>query len=188
MSGTPIGKHLERVEDDQSVSGIDRLIATVRSGIGRKWFSSQELKPTIPTMKYNSITGRYEYRNGNQLVIANGGSAATDVLTCPAGRRYIVRFISSSNDTTDTRYNMAGVIGGTAIDFLITGDATDGTRIAILVGAPFYVPVLGMATLETAILNPIVLDAGDTLTITQVDYVALDGTVYNYIIEEIVAI
>lgn len=186
MAGIEKSRHLKAIDDDQSISGITTLWATLKNQIGRKWWASQEVKPTIPLGVYNSTSGRYEPIKGSQLLIQDTTSLDTYTLTVPAGHRYIVRYVSATNGTTNTTWAMDLVIDGVTLANVTppqTANIVAGNP-CMLVGSPMIVDSLGNINPGTP-SGIIELNPGDQLSTFQAGFVALDVIEINVVVEDI---
>lgn len=86
MTGTPQNKHLEKIEDDQSINGIDRVELSVRNDAGRKWFISQAITPIVETGTYDSSTGLILLKHVGMVISVEDTSQAAHTITVPHGQ------------------------------------------------------------------------------------------------------
>lgn len=182
--GIPQSKHLERIEPDQSIQGINNMDNTIRTEAGRKWFISQAMLPHLSIGQYNSITGRFEFSHGQLSSYNDTASDATATLTCPANRIYRVLFVSALDATTATSYVLQAVIGGTTIT-LMPNDVNNMPigETHVIMGTTLSLDSGGVT--HPTITIPITLRPGDTMTVTASDFVALDNMDFWFIFEEI---
>lgn len=157
--------------------------ATINEKDINNWFESREIKPTSGIFVYNSTSKRYEFMRGSQSVTHNTTSAAAATLTCPAGHRYIVKLVNSNDDTTAVSYSVVAAINGTNISLLADGNAVGIDERQTLIGAPFFVEAAG--TMHAAVMGPIELNAGDSISVTATGFVALDGRSTVFLYEDI---
>jgi len=160
MTGTPQNKHLEKIEDDQSIKGIDTLDDTLKNERGRHYFVSQEIKPSIEKAWYNPNTGRYVLGPFGMFTSESEFTSVSQqdlTLTCPAGFRYEVYYAQIINATQATSGNFTAVIGGNT--FTSPSTTANGTS---------AIPILGSnasgSVSAYGAIGPICLDAGDTFT------------------------
>jgi len=183
MAGKQQSEWLKEIDDDQNVNGLERLTTTLKNALNKHWFHSQVIQPTTQLFQYNSVTGRYETMfSDTQTITANTANAATSTLTCPAGRSYKVYWATRNNATRAATYTLDAVINGVALALI----PDDGQTIAINEARLFFGPssYLDLGTLGHIVLPYIILQPGDTLTITDTTWVALDGQTTNWIYQE----
>jgi len=181
---TEVKKFIEPKKEhtDEFLTTIKNLWANTRSG--RRMFASREIKPVITVGQYNSQSEKYEPFLGTEQISIVATSAAAHTLTCPAGKRYKVKFCSSQDDTTaPTSMTLSGTLNGTAVTWLVQG-SYDAAQIATLVGSVFGAGTGG--ALWSAILLPITLNGGDTLTATAGGFQVADVRSTTFVYEEFV--
>jgi len=186
MTGIDQSQYLKNVEDDQNVNTIVDIMLTVKNTIGKKYFWSKMLNNFFHFGKYNQSTGRIELSNVEQGIATLATDVATHTLTCPANRRYHVKFCSSVEGGFATRaYSLAAVQSGTTVNYLAAGGVMAVGIAQVLIGTPFCINNAG--AFNPAIPNPITLNPGDTLGITMDGLIAGDGhhTYWVYDVERI---
>lgn len=183
MTGIESSKWLKNIESDQNANGIERIWLTIRNELRRKWFVSQSVAPTIKIGEYNSYTGKFEPIRGSQAIQYSTVSLGTNSLTCPSGHRYIVKYASILNSTTGTGVTLSGSINGSAITLLTYAATVTGVNM-VTIGMPFTIDAV--AGFFPAIMNPIELNPGDSLTMTSDGFVALDAMQYVWVYEDVV--
>lgn len=189
MTGTPPQKHLSKIEDDQSIQGIDTIDDTIRNDAGRKFFVSQEIGPKADMAWYNRTTGRlipgpYGYFVPNSSWTTTSAAALT--LTCAAGHRYRVYYAGARNATQATDLVLSGVIGGNAwTEFNTTNGFTFATTETIaLIGTTGGQVYDGVGVIGKPGINELWLNAGDTLTMTLGTYAAGNNTEHLFMFED----
>lgn len=155
----PIVKEHLKLKDDQIIKRIEEIDDNERPF--QKMFESRELKPVIIIGRYDK--GSKKYVIGSWLdsmtskVAFNTASVASLTLTCAAGHRYRVINAGAQNATQASTHTLSGVLGGNVIGQL--GLTSSVTSYAYFFTGAGTAPTFGG-------VNPIWMEAGDTLTIT----------------------
>lgn len=175
-----------RYEKDQMVDGIDTIPLTPRNDWGRKWALSQLVSPDIDLLRYNSISGHYEFKDGEITGAVDTTSAGAHTLTVPAGRMYRLLFAQSSNATRPIQISLTLTLGGVAQNVIIDPQAWNAAGdIAQVVGRPGWVSD-SVGNLHPCVdLRDIIMRPGDTAVITDTAFVIADGRTTNWTYEEI---
>jgi hypothetical protein len=164
---------LREIDNDQNVQGINTLDDTQKDGAGKRWFPSQVIQPGIVLGHYNPSEGRYELVTpyyGEHTLVYDDTSASTYTLTAPAGHRYRVVWFAHFNITRASTITAQATIGGvTAAAF---ASSVSANTVAI---GRWAVAVGGMSSGATN-TSPmeVVLNPGDSITITDTTFVAAD--------------
>lgn len=173
--GTPQQKHLERIEVDQSIQGIEQLDDTIRNDAGRHFFVSQAIQPGIDQGWYNPQTGRYVLGVPEHLthtIDADNTSAATSSWTVPTGRKWIIHGLFGSNNNRAT--GLTVTIGGVVCNRTANNSVTQ-TLSYHMIGSS------GSAVMQSGL----VLDAGTTIALTDQAFVAADVVNHTIVYREI---
>lgn len=187
MVGVQPQKHLQKIEDDQSINGIETIDDTVKNEAGRKWFISQAITPVVVMGGYSDDTGKIVLQSPSwrDSMVPNSShttaSAAALTLTCATGHRYRVYYAGARNATQATNLTLSGVIGGnTWTSFNCAGSVSTQTTIPAIGGIGQTDAAAGWA----GSVNEIWLNAADTLTMTLTVYAAGNNTEHLFMFED----
>lgn len=178
MTGIPQNKHLEKIEDDQSLNGINSIDDTIRNEAGRHWFVSQAIQPNMQMGYYSPTTGRFtlggaSWRDNMTCEMAfTTASAAASTLTCATGHRYEVTQAGAMNASQASTTALTITKSGSSTSALVTTSSGTTMQNAIGNGA-------GTAT-AVSFVGPVWLDAGDTLTLTLNTYAGGNDTEHYF--------
>jgi hypothetical protein len=177
---------LKDVDIDQNVNGLATLTQTLKNALNKRWFASQVVQPVVYIGTYNHATGKYELNSNYQSAILILTDVAVHTLTCPDGFRYKVTFVTSAEGGFATRnFTMSAQLSGITIMMLAASGVMAVGVPQVLIGSPFCINNAG--TFNPAIPNPIVMNPGDSLSVTQAGWIVGDGhsTAFVYEVEVI---
>lgn len=188
MTGTPQNRHLEKIEDDQSIQGISRIEDTIRNDAGRKYFVSQSIQPVLSQGYYDPATGRYVL--GQPLpTTATTVSAALNTpsvtLTCPVNHVYKVIHVNGSNNTTASLWTLTYTPnGGTAIALHRSIGAATAAAAAIAPLMGYSAATQATTACPSQFAGPLYMRSGDTLNVENTNDVAGDTITISFIYED----
>ena len=191
MNGRSMKDWLRNVFVDQNLNDLEHIDQTVMNGV-RRWFRSQTLIPTLDTGHYDTASGKYTLGPPSPSVIdaknivtettVSTASLATVTVTVPAGHAW--KMILASNRNSDRAHESTLTYtpnGGVASVFqsqaLVLVDSTD----SLLGGSKIGTTITG-----STMNGPLWMQAGDTLTITDDTFVAVDDVRKDFIYEDYV--
>lgn len=148
-----------------------------------KFFFSREIKPVVSFGTYNHYTKKIEFGTGYLKGSYDTTAAATTVLTVTAGQTWRIIYAAMTNGTRNFGVQLSGVIGGVTMTLISDTGAAAVTSTKVI-------PIIGgngpcFATTIPCLAGPLILRGGDSLTMTDTAYVALDTTKHIWLYEVI---
>lgn len=185
IEGRQLKDWLRGITKDQNLEDLDHVSNTRVDGL-RRWFRSAELVPTLQTGYYDEDTGTYAvgmippvpieaFTGSATLERANDtSSAATYVLTPPAGHLYVVVSANIRNSTDVASPTLFATVSGTAMYLCDSPAAVNVSAVAIgfqcLGGA-----VGGNTNVQTYVPSKgFPIQYGDTMTLSDQNFTAGD--------------
>lgn len=187
MTGKPMSEWLNKITDDQNLNDLDEVTLTRLDGL-RRWFASRVLGFNINTGYYDDDNGvvilgprkATEY-DSTPNADYDATSAGARTLTVPAGHKYFLRIACTENDTRAPTLNVVATINAEACVLVDTGAGS-----AIQAEINYVVGAAGANTNVYSAGTGFWMNAGDTLTITQTNFVAADAVTYSFIFDDYV--
>lgn len=182
---------LREIDDAQNLEHVTEVEKPIISRV--RMFFSRMLTPTVNMGYYNEDTGQIvlgalsgSLADARKIItdtqVTNDVAAGT--LTVPAGHAYKVKLVSVKSDRAPTITLDYTPSGGTAVqitDYPIALVAS--TTLNLLGGVTGYVAAAGSGA-SNGMISELWMQAGDTLTITIVNFVGGDATDLNFIFED----